>query len=266
MIVPPFLPWTGGKRRLLPKILPHLPDRIGRFVSPFLGGGAVELALLSDPAREVRFAELSDANPRLIRQWEYVRDCPEDVLSELARLEERQDHQQTKLEFNDRTTRQGEGHLIWLVCRSFSALYRENSSGYFNSPYDDEKRRPLPDEGRLLAVSEILRRKDVTLSCRGFRDALVERGDDRWAFCDPPYLGRFVGYCGGWSDQDTVDLVGLLSGTDAVLTETDTVCGLLPRGVPVDVEEVRKTHSNSGSRGLGTTEIVARFYADRPEW
>lgn len=35
----PFIRWAGGKSRLLPRILPHVPDRIENYFEPFLGGG-----------------------------------------------------------------------------------------------------------------------------------------------------------------------------------------------------------------------------------
>jgi DNA adenine methylase len=43
----PFLKWAGGKRQILPAILKRLPRRMGTFYEPFVGGGAVFLALAS---------------------------------------------------------------------------------------------------------------------------------------------------------------------------------------------------------------------------
>jgi DNA adenine methylase len=50
----PFLRWAGGKRQMLPVILPALPKDFdltkNRFFEPFVGGGAVIFALASDKA------------------------------------------------------------------------------------------------------------------------------------------------------------------------------------------------------------------------
>ena len=39
--ITPFVKWLGGKRQLLPFILPKLNQSIKRYVEPFVGGGAV---------------------------------------------------------------------------------------------------------------------------------------------------------------------------------------------------------------------------------
>lgn len=59
----PILKWVGGKRQLLPKILPLIPPH-SRYFEPFFGGGAVGFALADRfPDREVT---IGDANPELI--------------------------------------------------------------------------------------------------------------------------------------------------------------------------------------------------------
>lgn len=55
----PFVKWVGGKREILPALLPHMPSSFGRYFEPFLGGGALFFHLA--PSRAV----LSDSNERL---------------------------------------------------------------------------------------------------------------------------------------------------------------------------------------------------------
>jgi len=64
----PFLKWAGGKRKLLPKILKMAPKSFTRYLEPFLGGGALALALDFDQMI------LNDANNELINAYEVVRD------------------------------------------------------------------------------------------------------------------------------------------------------------------------------------------------
>src|SRR5262245_8693622 len=64
----PPLKWAGGKRWLVPKLLPywqHYSDR--RLVEPFSGGLAVALGLM--PGR----ALLNDRNPHLISFYSWLR-------------------------------------------------------------------------------------------------------------------------------------------------------------------------------------------------
>lgn len=37
----PFTKWVCGKRQLLPTLLNILPDNIGVYYEPFIGGGAI---------------------------------------------------------------------------------------------------------------------------------------------------------------------------------------------------------------------------------
>ena len=41
----PLIKWPGGKRRLVPQIVPFIEDCEGTYYEPFVGAGAVLLAL-----------------------------------------------------------------------------------------------------------------------------------------------------------------------------------------------------------------------------
>jgi site-specific DNA-adenine methylase len=75
----PFVRWAGGKRalaqRLVVEILATSPQR---YVEPFLGGGAVALAL---PAELPKV--LADVNPHLIDCWLCIKNLPADLYREL---------------------------------------------------------------------------------------------------------------------------------------------------------------------------------------
>lgn len=76
----PFLKWVGGKRQLLPDILPHLPPEPCVYYEPFLGGGAVFFAFA--PRRAV----LGDMNLRLVCAYRGIRDDVEAVLRRLEAM------------------------------------------------------------------------------------------------------------------------------------------------------------------------------------
>ncbi|MBN2257934.1 MAG: DNA adenine methylase [Anaerolineaceae bacterium] len=79
----PVLKWPGGKSGELSLILPHLPATIGRYYEPFLGGGAVFLAL---SARIPAF--VNDKSADLIDLYRHIGTCETDfflMLSEIQR-------------------------------------------------------------------------------------------------------------------------------------------------------------------------------------
>ncbi len=64
-----FLRYPGGKQRLLRYLIQYLPSQLsiqGRFVEPFIGGGAVFFAL------HPRKAILSDINEELIELYNFI--------------------------------------------------------------------------------------------------------------------------------------------------------------------------------------------------
>jgi DNA adenine methylase len=74
----PIIKWAGGKRQLLPVILPRLPQCIRTYYEPFVGGGAVFFALAN--AGRFKSAVLGDANADLVNLYVQVRDDRNGVL------------------------------------------------------------------------------------------------------------------------------------------------------------------------------------------
>ena len=72
----PFIKWPGGKERELKHILPNLPRNIQNYVEPFLGGGAVYLAM--DDSEINGEYIVNDLSHELIDIYECVKN--EDVL------------------------------------------------------------------------------------------------------------------------------------------------------------------------------------------
>ncbi|QBQ53081.1 DNA adenine methylase [Nitrosococcus wardiae] len=77
----PLLKWPGGKTAELSLILPRMPQRIGRFFEPFVGGGAVFFSLSSKVP-----AYLNDFCTDLIAFYRQVATSNEDFYSMLEAI------------------------------------------------------------------------------------------------------------------------------------------------------------------------------------
>lgn len=184
----PFIRWVGGKSRLLPRILPHLPDVIQSYYEPFLGGGAVFLACKD---RIVGQANLADLNDHLISAWIALRDKPEKLRPLLDRYLEndsKEFYYKVRAE-NPRDAVEKAARFLYLNGVSWNHLWRENSkTGAMNVPWGDRRFRgfSLSD---LNEISAILQGVKITKS--DFRDVLTSAKKGDFVYLDPPYLPIF---------------------------------------------------------------------------
>jgi len=70
----PFVKWAGGKRQLLRQIKNLSPKDFGKYIEPFVGGGAVYLTLRPN------LAVLGDTNGDLIECYTVVREHVDELI------------------------------------------------------------------------------------------------------------------------------------------------------------------------------------------
>jgi DNA adenine methylase len=202
----PFLKWVGGKRRLLPQILPYVPSDFRTYHEPFLGGGALFFHL------QPSSAFLSDSNGRLVRTYEALRADVDAVIAQLGNYPHNKEFYYTLRGWDV-----GRGvsdvdvasWFIYLNKTGFNGLYRVNKHGGFNVPFGHYSNPQICDEKSLLACSEVLSKPGVHITSDDFEAVLerAEQGD--FVYFDPPYVplsvsSSFVGYTQdgfGFEDQ-----------------------------------------------------------------
>ena len=127
----PFLKWAGGKSYLLPLLLKCVPPTFGKYVEPFLGGGALFFALCPQDA------VLCDSSYDLIHCYQTVRDRPQELIQHLATLKVNEGEFYRIRAMNPEAmpdvTRAA--RFIYLNKTCFNGLYRVNRKGEFNTPF-----------------------------------------------------------------------------------------------------------------------------------
>lgn len=192
----PPLKWAGGKRWLLPFLVPVWCEHAHRrLVEPFCGGLAISLGLR--PKR----ALLNDANPHLINFYKQVRTGLELTIE--ACNEERA-YYANRERFNaliheDRAQTQEAAQLFYYLNRTgYNGLCRFNAHGAFNVPF-----------GRHATINYV---RDFASYRRLFKSWTFKTGDfeklplapDDFLYADPPYDVEFTTYSAGgfsWVDQ-----------------------------------------------------------------
>jgi len=186
----PFLKWVGGKAQLLTQFDRYFPQKIERYVEPFIGGGAVFFHLKARFPKIKAF--LRDDNAELINCYKAVRDDVEELI---RRLDEHVRQFQTggkEYYYSVRSRHQltdpleRAARMIFLNKTCFNGLWRVNARGEFNVPIGSYKRVSLYDRNNLLAASDALR--GVDLGVTDFRKTIAATGPEDFVYVDPPYF------------------------------------------------------------------------------
>jgi DNA adenine methylase len=269
----PFLKWAGGKRSLLPFLLPLVPGRIETYFEPFLGGGALffELAKLD----RFRKAVLADTNDELIRCYRAIQHDVAGVIRALARHKYNQQHYYKVRDQNpalqsdsDRAAR-----TIFLNRSGYNGLYRVNRAGEFNVPFGRYQRPRLVDVNRLQLAAGALQKARLVVA--DFEKVVTGAQPDDFVYFDPPYVpisrtSSFTAYAqSGFSSADQTRLAELLrrlgqAKVKAVLSNSDCPTTRdLYRGLrPMTVNVRRAINSNAARRGP-VSELIVRSFAYR---
>lgn len=187
--IKPFIRWAGGKSRLLPRILPHVPSEIDDYYEPFLGGGAVFLACA---ARISGRAHLADLNEHVVAAWVAMRDHRSELrpLLDWYLANDSKEFFYTVRANQPTDLVEKAARFLYLNGVSWNHLWRENSrTGAMNVPWGDRRFKPL-DEESMRAIGVVLERADIFAS--DFRELLErpKRGD--FVYLDPPYLPLYT--------------------------------------------------------------------------
>ena len=257
----PLLKWPGGKRQLLPQLLPRMPQQIATYFEPFVGGGALFFAL----ANECRFkrAVIADTNADLINVYLQVRDNPSAVTDELRRHaaahSEKHFYSEREL-LNGNYGESGAARFIYLNRTCFNGLYRVNKSGQFNVAFGRYAKPRIVDEGGLLRASIALRGVEILNDSFEVSTKAARAGDS--VYLDPPFMAAsksasFAAYqSDGFSVQDHEKLAIVFgeiaaSGAHVLLSNSDTVESRRIYGVPGNTVEVVGARRNINSKASG---------------
>lgn len=178
----PFLKWAGGKRWLLPRLVPRIGE-FNTYYEPFLGSAGLFFAL------EPKLAVLSDTNSELINCYRAVKSRCGAIISILSKLKVNAD---TYYSIRDRRYSRAQrirraAYFIYLNKTCWNGLYRVNRDGRFNVPVGRIGASViLFDSFHLRNVSRVLRK--AKLKVCDFEDAVREAKSGDLVYFDPPYI------------------------------------------------------------------------------
>ena len=215
----PFLKWPGGKRRVVPHLLPHLNLPAKRLVEPFCGSCALSLAV-GDRADSFW---LNDLNGDLVKLLEQVKLNPAQVIKrgksyftpaknvESIYYDLRDEFNTTKDQFTKALL------FLYLNRHGYNGLCRYNADGGFNVPFGRYVAPYFPEK-EILAAADVLARAEIT--ARDFGEVMGACGLGDVVYCDPPYVplsttASFTSYSAGGFGKEEQERLALVAGETA---------------------------------------------------
>ena len=188
-VVRPFLKWAGGKRQLLPVIRKFFPLQYTQYYEPFVGAGAVLLAL--QPNHSV----INDANSELINCYRVIKDNPQALIALCDRHQQcnskeyyyqlrQQDREDS---YQNRSLVERAARILYLNKTCFNGLFRVNSKGQFNVPYGNYSNPVIADPQVIMAVSNYLNCSQSEILLGDFETAVASATKGAFIYFDPPY-------------------------------------------------------------------------------
>lgn len=193
------LKWPGGKSRVMPQLLPHLP-KADCLIEPFIGGASVFMN--TDYRRYV----LADINPHLIEFYKTIVADTEGFLETAYKALFRDSNNAEKFYSTREMFNQHKApkwaqaaRFLYLNRHGYNGMIRYNQQGELNVPFGHYKRVYFPEKEIRLFAEKARDTKAIFL-CADFRTALLTYTTaDTAIYCDPPYLpasatANFTGY------------------------------------------------------------------------
>lgn len=274
----PVVKWVGGKTQLLEHIKERLPINFNKYsyqkyYEPFAGGLAVLLEL--NPTNST----INDINSELINTYMMIRDNVEDLILCLTYLDTEHEaaadpkafYYKIRSDFNWNLGMQRPpqaARFIYLNKHCFNGLYRVNSKGEFNVPFNGKLSGRSFDPDHLRELSSRL--KSVRILNTDFEAAVKGASVGDFVFFDSPYAPitatSFTDYTKeGFSYEDHMRLSKLFReltnrGCYCMLTNHDTpLIRELYKDFRIEVVDVRRSINRNGSGRTGTEVIITNY-------
>lgn len=271
----PFVKWAGGKRQLLPEIIKRLPKDFDTYYEPFLGGGAVLFSVA--PKKAI----VGDTNSVLINTYKQIKNDVDSLITILDKLidehHEAEDKKSFYLRMRSKYNSKIEENDISLVTTAlfmylnktcFNGLYRVNSKGLFNVPFNNRKTLNIYSKENLENIAKYLSNVEI-LNC-DFEETCKKAKKGDFVFFDSPYaplkLDSFESYTKeGFALEEHIRLANLFKklskkGVYCMLTNHNTeLINDLYKDFKIEVVTVKRMINSDAKNRVGEEVIIINY-------
>lgn len=273
MSTTPFLKWAGGKRQMLCLLKEKMPRNYNTYYEPFVGGGALFFSITEHKR------VIGDINKSLISTYITVRDNLTELKFELERiynefnesLDKETYYMQIRENFNKKynvDNARYNAEFVFLNKACYNGLYRENSNGEFNVPFNKNINLKSLDINKIEENSRHL--QDTEIICGDFETVCKSAQRNDFIFFDSPYdnisRNTFKMYVkSGFTIEDHLRLARLFKeksdiGCFCMLTNHDTpLIRELYKNYNIQEVEVRRSINRNHNERKGKELIITNF-------
>ncbi|MBQ2909271.1 MAG: DNA adenine methylase [Bacilli bacterium] len=188
----PFVKWAGGKRQIIDKLLKLVPVEYDTYYEPFVGGGALLFEL--SPKKAV----INDSNKELMNVYKILSTDKgyEETLKLLNTYEKKHDEafyykirnlDKDKEKFAKLNDYERAARTIYLNKACFNGLYRVNSKGEFNVPFNKKLKINTYDGQNMTLAYVYFQTNKITMLSTDFEEAVKDAKKGDFIYFDPPY-------------------------------------------------------------------------------
>ena len=272
--ISPFVKWAGGKKQLLERLEDRMPETYGRYYEPFIGGGALLLDV------QPKNAVINDVNEQLLNVYRQLKADAEAVISILRELDsvecDKEHYLKMRAEYNKKIA----AHILdaeyaeltmWINKHCFNGLYRVNSKGLLNVPYNNKVGGVSMSEENLRGIGLYLSSGDIEIREGDFEAACADVQAGDFVYFDSPYIpvsetANFTDYTkDGFGYEDHCRLAELFKRLDAAGVKVmlsnhnvDLVYELYD-GFKIEGVDVKRAINRDASKRVGKEVIITNY-------
>lgn len=274
MKLTPFLKWAGGKKQLLEKLKEYAPTDYNDYYEPFIGGGAFLLEM------QPITAHINDINGQLINAYRQIKSNAEQLISCVTELDsvpcDKELYLSMREKYNNKILSKEldaecAALMIWLNKHCFNGLYRVNSKGLFNVPYNNKEFGASIDPDNIRGISKYLNEHRVSINEGDYIELCKDVKKDDFVYFDSPYIpvsetASFTDYTkDGFKYEDHLRLAELFKELDArgakIMLSNNNVPLVheLYAGYEIIEVDVRRNINNKASKRKGKEVIICNY-------
>ncbi|WP_031910169.1 DpnII family type II restriction endonuclease [Staphylococcus aureus] len=269
----PIVKWAGGKTQLLDAINALVPNDFAIYHEPFLGGGAT---LLSNQPKN---AIINDLNYELMTTYNVIKHDITPLIKELKDMIKQHNTNNAKdfymtvreqeiLNLNDIEIA---ARFLYLNKTGFNGLYRVNSQGKFNVPFNKKdmiKNSTVFSETNLRNLNKYFNENNIIILNEDFNEALKKVKENDFVFIDSPYDEAYTSYQkGGFHEKEHKELAERLieldkKGVKWIVTNHNTklIQSLYNQFDFYEIPVNRFINSDAQKRSNATNEVLILNY------